>query len=457
MTFPAQVSYKHLAMRALGIEIPVAEDRSWESLARPLQQRNDGWSWSGQLPPPGNWRIWLFLAGRGAGKSWTGAQAVCRVARERPGCRIALVARTSADARDVMVEGVSGIVAVSPDDFMPNYEPSKRRVTWPNGSMATTFSADKPDQLRGPQHHFAWADELAAWHYAEAWDHLQFGLRLGANPRVIITTTPRPTSIIREMVEEARTGDEVVLTTASTWDNAHNLSRNALDALRKRYEGTQLGRQELYAEILDSVEGALWTREIIERSRRSSLMPGHTETPGLARIVVGVDPATTSEEDSSETGIVVSAIDSRGHGYVLDDRSLRASPRQWAQIAIAAFDEWQADRVIVEVNQGGEMVSHTLRTERTTIPITAVRAARGKMARAEPVSALYEQGRISHAGAFPELEDQMCTWVPGEPSPDRMDAMVWCMHHLFPMRLPASRAIARNFYRRQDRRVRPRQ
>lgn len=348
-----------------------------------------------------------------------------------PGSRGALVARTAADTRDVLVEGESGILAVSPPWFMPVYEPSKRRVTWPNGSTATLYSADKPDLLRGPQHHWAIADELAAWRYPEAWDMLMMGLRLGSRPRVLIATTPRPTKIIRELLKDPN----CVVTRGSTYENRSNLAPAFFAQVIRRYEGTRLGRQELYAEVLDDVPGALWTRDVLDGSRVS-------QHPTLVRIVVAIDPAVTAvEEDSNETGIVVAGIDEQDHGYMLEDLSGIYSPAQWAEIAVLAYDRWQADRMIAETNQGGDMVEHTVRTagrelaeqgKRKTrnVSFNQVRASRGKHTRAEPVSALYEQQRIHHVGMFPELEDQMCTWVPGEDSPDRMDAAVWAFTEL---------------------------
>lgn len=320
-----------------------------------------------------------------------------------------------------MVEGESGILAISPPWDRPLYEPSKRRITWANGATATTYSADEPDRLRGPQHDAAWADELAAWRYPDAaWDNLQMGLRLGTDPRAVVTTTPRPTSLIRSLVADPSTA----ITRGSTFDNSANLASSTLAHLRRKYEGSRLGRQELYAEILDDAPGALWKRDNIDGLRV-------TATPAdLVRVVVAVDPAATSGEDADETGIIVAAIAGNGHGYVLADRSLRGTPLEWATAAVRAFGEFTADRIVAEVNQGGEMVTHVLRTVDRNVPISTVHAARSKHTRAEPVAALYEQGRIHHVGSFPQLEDQMCAWVPGEQSPDRMDALVWAFTEL---------------------------
>lgn len=365
------------------------------------------------------------MAGRGFGKTRTGAEWV-RAQVERHGRkRIALVGRTSADVRDVMVEGPSGILACCPPWFRPIYEPSKRRLTWPNGAVAITYTADKPDQLRGPQHDGAWADELAAWRFLDAWDQLMFGLRLGDDPRVVVTTTPRPIALVRELIK-ART---TVLTIGSTYENKSNLAKPFLDHIVKKYEGTRLGRQELQAEVLDDVPGALWKLAQIDKNRVSI-------TPSAPiRIVVAVDPPGST----AECGIVVCAEGQDGQGYVLDDRSIAGTPAEWSAAVVDAFATWNADCIVAEVNQGGDMVEHTIRTVRDAkdnpiglnLPIKRVWASRGKQTRAEPVSALYEQSRIKHVGAFPELETQMCNWVPGETSPDRMDALVWGFTELF--------------------------
>jgi phage terminase large subunit-like protein len=379
------------------------------------------WARPDQLLPDGEWAIALALAGRGWGKSRTGAEWVReQVEKERAG-RIALIAPTSADVRDVMVEGESGLLAVFPPAERPHYEPSKRRVTFASGAIATTYSADEPDRLRGPQHDGAWADEIASWRYPEAWDMLMFGLRLGDHPQVVATTTPRPTPLIKNLA--GRTDGTVYVVRGSTFDNAANLSPSALAELRRRYEGTRLGRQELYAEIIDDVEGALWTRQSLEdcRVRQSDL-------PAFTRIVVGVDPSG----GVAETGIVVAGLGTDQHGYILDDCTAGGSPNAWGEAVIDALDKYEADRIVAEVNQGGAMVSSTLRTVRDNAPIRTVRAARGKQARAEPVAALYEQRRVHHVGAFPQLEDQLASWEPtsGAPSPDRLDALVWALTDL---------------------------
>lgn len=405
--------------------------RTWKLWARP-----------NQLEPTGPYTTWLILAGRGYGKTRTGAETVNDWVKTGQCKRIALVAEDSADARDVMVEGESGIMACSTRDFIPKYEPSKRRLTWPNGAVATLFSAEDFDSLRGPQFDGAWCDELCKWRYAqEAWDNLQFGLRLGQHPKQIVTTTPRPIKLLKDIIARSDT----VVTRGNTRDNLVNLAPPFVTAVINRYEGTRLGRQELDAEILDDVPGALWTRTNIEELRirpRDSVTP--VVLPDFLRIVVSVDPAITSGEAANETGIIVTAVDARGRGYVLEDCSLAGSPDEWGKVVVEAYDRWGADMVVYESNQGGEMVASVIRScavdikakgLRSTdfIPMTAVHASRGKYARAEPVSALYEQKKVHHVGTFPQLEDQMVEYIPGAPlgySPDRMDALVWGLTHL---------------------------
>jgi phage terminase large subunit-like protein len=378
-----------------------------------------------QLPPPGDWRVWLLLAGRGFGKTRTGAELVRARVGAHTARRIALVAPTAADARDVMVEGESGLLAIAPPADRPLYEPSKRRLTWPNGAVATLFSADEPERLRGPQHDFAWCDELAAWRYPEAWDMLMFGLRLGDDPRAVVTTTPRPTRLIRALLADPK----VVTTRGATAENRANLAPAFLDQIVKRYQGTRLGRQELDAELLDDMPGGLWQRGIIEATRTST-------APQFSRVVVAIDPAVSASEHADETGIIAAGRDSNGHGYVLADASGRYAPAEWARIAIAAYGARQADRIVAEINNGGDMVEATLRMIDPNVPFSAVRAARGKVARAEPVAALYEQGRIHHIGTFAQLEDQMCSFTSDFDrttagySPDRVDALVWAFTEL---------------------------
>ena len=330
------------------------------------------------------------------------------------------MAPTAADTRDVMIEGESGILGISPPRFKPLYEPSKRRLTWPNGAIATTYSADEPDRLRGPQHDLAWVEELAAWRYPDAWDMLMFGLRLGANPRTVVTTTPRPTRLVRELVKQESTHT----TRGSTYENRANLAPAFFEKIISKYEGTRLGRQELYAEILDDVPGALWTRAGIPISAEP--------LPDLSRVVIGVDPAVTSGEDSDMTGIIAAAVDATGHYHVLADRSCRLTPDGWARRVITLYDELGADRIVAEVNNGGDLVEATIRTISKSASYKKVHASRGKRVRAEPIAALYEQGRVTHRPGLADLEDQMVTFLPegNDGSPDRVDALVWALTEL---------------------------
>ena len=386
------------------------------------------WARPDQIAPPWNWSTWLIMAGRGFGKTRSGAEWTCERA-DLGGRRIALVGATAADVRDVIVEGESGILAIAKPGKRPIYEPSKRRLTWPNGSMATTYSADEPERLRGPQHTDAWGDELGAWRYPDALDQLELGLRLGDDPRMVITTTPKPIKMLKELI--IREGKDVAVTRGSSYANLANLSPKFIDKIIRRYEGTRLGRQEINAELLDDVPGALWARTRIEGLRISK-----EQLPSLSRIVVAIDPAVTSGEDADETGIIVAGLDRNGHGYVLDDLSGQYQPLEWAAKAIEAYKKYSADRIVAEVNNGGEMVEATIRMVDPNAPYKAVRASRGKVIRAEPVSALYEQGRIHHVGTYADLEDQMCSFTTDFDrteagySPDRLDAMVWGFHEL---------------------------
>ena len=379
------------------------------------------WARPDQLPPVGEWRTWLILAGRGWGKSRTGAEWVRAVVASGAARRVALVARTAADVRDVLVEGESGILACCPAHERPTWEPSKRRLTWPSGAIATTYSADEPDQLRGPQHDAAWCDELAAWRYPDAWDQLQMGLRLGSDPRVVVTTTPRPTPIVRALASSPTTR----ITRGRTADNARNLAPGVVAALTARYGATRLGRQELDGEILDDAPGALWTWAMIEAGRVAV-------APALQRVVVAIDPAVTSHEGSDETGIVVAGLGWDGRVYVLADVSGRYAPTEWAHVAVAAYRTHRADRIVAEVNNGGDMVTSVLRMVDAAAPVRTVHASRGKAVRAEPVAALYEQGRVSHVGVLSRLEDQLTSWEPSSSrgSPDRLDALVWALTDL---------------------------
>ena len=411
------------AIDAVGVDAvlkaipPQLHDRlrhDWKSWARPEQ-----------LAPPGNWRTWLILAGRGYGKTRAGAEFVRGEAESGRASRIALVAPTAADARDVMVEGESGILAIAPNWCRPVYEPSKRRITWPSGALATVYTADEPERLRGPQHDRFWCDEPASWRYPDAWDMLQFGMRLGESPRGVVTGTPKPIKLIRDLVKSPT----CVVTRGSTFDNAPNLAPAFLDAIRAKYEGTRLGRQELYAEILDDVPGALWTRANVDALRVD-------KHPDLARVVVAVDPSGGHTEDNDEQGIVVVGLGVDGHAYVLSDRTCRLSPDGWGRRAITAYGDYSADRIVYEQNYGGEMCEHVLATSAKAAGVRVatkmLHASRGKVQRAEPVAALYEQGRVHHAGAFNELEDEMCMFTPlgFDGSPNRVDALVWAVTEL---------------------------
>lgn len=378
------------------------------------------WARPEQLTPPGEWNVWLILSGRGWGKTRTGAEDVKAYGLAHPECRIAIVAPTFADARDTCVEGDSGLLSVLPRGALKKYNRTLGELELTNGAHYKLFSAAQPDRMRGPQHHRAWCDELAAWEYTQdAWDQLMFGLRLGMRPQVIVTTTPRPKHLLYELLARP----DVRVTRGSTFDNAANLAPPALESLRARYAGTRLGRQELAGEILDDTPGALWKRDAIEAQRVTKL-------PDLKRVVVAIDPAVTSGEGSDETGVIVAGLGVDGHGYVLDDRSRRATPDAWAREAVAAYHSRKADRIVAEVNNGGDLVALTIRTVDASVAYKAVHASRGKQARAEPVAALYEQGRIHHCGAFPDLEDQLTTWTQGDASPDRLDALVWAVTEL---------------------------
>jgi len=410
-----------LPSSSLAAQLADALESSWGALARP-----------NQLPPPGDWGVWLLLAGRGFGKTRVLSEMANGWATSGQAKRIAVVAATAADARDVMVEGQSGILECAPAFCRPTYQTTRRRLEWPNGAIATLYSAEEPDPLRGPQHDGAVCDELASWRDPSAWDMLMFGLRLGQNPRVVIATTPRPTKLVRQLL--AREGRDLVVTRGSTYENRANLAPGFFNQIVSRYEGTRLGRQEINAEVLMDVPGALWSLDSIDAARRE-------HAPDLARVVVAVDPAASSHEGSDETGIVVAGKDDRGHGWVIEDLSGRYEPAGWAKAAINAYFRHSADRIVAEVNNGGDMVENTLRTLDANVSYTAVRASRGKITRAEPIAALYEQGRVHHVGGFPELEDQMTGFTADIDrgkmgSPDRVDALVWALTELIVERVP---------------------
>jgi predicted phage terminase large subunit-like protein len=362
------------------------------------------------------------MGGRGAGKTRTGAEWIA--AQVRAGAsRIALVGETYEDAREVMIEGESGLRAVGAPWERPAYEPSRHRLVWPSGAVAHVFSAEDPDGLRGHQHEAAWADEVCKWQRAEAaWSNLQLGLRLGARPRQVVTTTPAPSRLIRELLAAPTTA----VTRSTTYDNKGALADAFLSEIARAFEGTALGRQELMGELVESRTGALWDRAAIEAARVRA-------APPLARVVVAVDPPATSGAGADECGLVVAGVGEDGIAYVLEDASMGGlSPAGWAERAVRLYRAHEADRIVAEVNQGGEMVEAVIRMADPSVPVRPVRASRGKRVRAEPVAALYERGRVRHAGAFPMLEDQLCafTGAPGEASPDRLDALVWALTDL---------------------------
>jgi len=378
---------------------------SWPTIARPAQ-----------LPPSGVWRTWLILAGRGWGKTRTGAETIAGWVRDGRSRRIALVGQTNADVRDLMVRALRKAAGPGVE-----YTESKHhRLAWPNGAEALGFSAEEPDSLRGYEVDTAWSDETAAWTYSDAWDQLQFGLR-APGARQIVTTTPRPVRVIRDLIADPTT----VVTRGRTLDNAANLDPATLRYYRARYEGSRLGRQELEAEVLDDIEGALWSRDRIDALRVAA-------APALVRIVVAIDPAVSSSEDADETGIVVAGKGIDSDGYLLADLSGRYTPDGWARAAVGAYRTFEADRIVAEVNNGGEMVEATIRTVDPAVPYAAIHASRGKRVRAEPIAALYEQGRIHHVGAFGPLEDQLCSALPdgGTGPDDRLDALVWAFTEL---------------------------
>lgn len=405
-----------------------------------------------QLPPPGDWFVWLILAGRGWGKSRTAAEWCLAKARRYPGCRIALVASTASDTRDTMIEGESGLLnCADPEELRGGsidnaWNRSLGELFLGNGSRFKTYTSERPRKLRGPQHHFAWADEAAFWTDAykgpitdTTWSNLVIGTRLPKMPgwddeyktQIVIATTPRPVALLRTTDEHpARRGlmqrETTIMTRGKTVDNLANLSENYRAQVVAPLVGTRLGRQELDGELLDERDDALWSRTTIDETRVDPDL-----VPDLVRIVVGVDPAVTDGESAAETGIVVVGASRDGHGYVLADYTLRGSPKQTMKQVVDAFHRHKADRVVAEVNNGGDYIGTLLHTIDPNIPYRKVTATRGKAVRAEPVSALYEQRRVHHAGSFPQLEDQMVTWAPmDEVSPDRMDALVWAITDL---------------------------
>lgn len=433
-----------LALRKLTEDQATALRYDWAFWGRPDQHEPESFR-------DGTKKVWFIRAGRGYGKTRTGAETTRGRVRSGKAGRIAIVAPTAGDARDIMIEGESGLLRVHPDWERPHYEPSKRRVTWDNGATATVFSADEPDRLRGPQYDFVWGDEPASWRFGEeAWDNIEFGLRLGRHPQALLTGTPRPLPWLKAIMND----DETVVTTGSSFRNLANLAESFIRRILKKYEGTRLGLQELHALVLEDVEGALWRRSMIDADRvrwketESGLV---LPVPDLDVVVVAVDPAGTSGADADETGIIVAGrTGSRdeGHAYVLGDYSLRGTPIEWAQAVLDAYDRHQADKIIAEVNMGWDLVVANIHALRPRVKVEKVTAKRGKKLRAEPVSTLYEAHRVHHVGMLDSqqahvgtdgkiegeegLETQMCEWVPGESdgSPDRVDALVYAITDL---------------------------
>lgn len=396
-------------------------------MKREFHARWDAWAHGGQLAPPGDWRVWLIRAGRGFGKTRAGSEWVSELAQAAPDGRFALVGATLDEVRRVMIEGRSGLIATARADRRPVWRASARELRFPSGAIAFAYSADSPEGLRGPEHHAAWCDELGKWGRGgeAAWDNLAMGLRLGERPRVLVTTTPRPTRLMRRVMALPAT----IETRGRTRDNPH-LPASFVAAMEAEYGGTRLGRQELDGELIDDVAGALWTRAMIEACRGRKPRPGN-----LVRVVVGVDPPASAEGDAC--GIVAVALDGDGMGHVLADASVAGlSPEGWARAVAKCAAKHGADKVVAEKNQGGDMVRSVLHAAEVSLPLKLVHASRGKTARAEPVAALYENGRVKHAGRFPELEDELCGLAagggyegPGR-SPDRADALVWALTEL---------------------------
>jgi phage terminase large subunit-like protein len=388
------------------------------------------WAHRGQLPPPDGWHTWLIMAGRGYGKTRAGAEWVRAIAEKDPTARIALVAASLGEARRVMVEGESGLLAIARPAARPVYEPSKRELRWPRGAIATLYSAGEPESLRGPQHSHAWCDEIAKWDVAgeraqSAWNNLLLGLRLGDDPRAVCTTTPRPVPLMRRLLAQP----EVVVSRGKTADNKDNLPSGFVRQITVEFGRSLLGRQELEGELIEEIEGALWSRELLESCREEG-----ASVPDK-RVVIGVDPPASAEGDAC--GIIVCALGEDDVARVVADCSVRRpTPEKWARAVAAAAGAWKADRVVAEANQGGAMVRSVLQAADITLPVSLVHASRGKAARAEPVTMLYAGGKVRHAGQFPELEDELCGLMaaggyegPGR-SPDRADALVWAISEL---------------------------
>ncbi len=419
--------------------------KTWpDDLKAHLLHRWPIWAREAQLPPIDDWTNWLLLGGRGAGKTRAGSEWIRALATGDPAfvtapvSHIALVGETYAAAREVMVEGESGLLSVHHAGDRPNWISSRRRLEWSNGAVAQIFSAEDPDALRGPQFGAAWADELAKWRNAdETWNMLQFGLRLGDYPRQVITTTPRPIRLLKNILEDNRT----VVSRMRTHENASNLASGFLDRVVGKYLGTRLGRQEIDGEIIDDRLDALWQRDLLDRYRCET-------APHLKRVVVAVDPPVTGTVKSDACGLVVAGIGEDQRAYILQDKTLSAvSPEKWVNMTFELYKKFEADCVVIETNQGGDLAESVLRHIAPNLPIRQVKATRGKWLRAEPVAHLYERGLVSHVGSLPELEDEMCDFglegLSSGKSPDRMDALVWALTDLMlnARNLPRARAI----------------
>lgn len=378
------------------------------------------------MPIEGDWNVWLILAGRGFGKTHTGARDAALYALKNPNTQVAVVVPTFGDLRRVAFGGPSGMLQFIPKELLldgrgQGYNSTAAEIRLFNGSKIMGFSATEPDRLRGPQFHRAWCDELAAWRYPETFDQLMFGLRLGRDPRCVITTTPKPTPLIKNLLKRTN----VCVTRGTTFENVDNLAPAAIQQLEEKYGNTTLGRQELYAEVIEGLEGALWSYELLEETRVNK-----DALPEMRKIVIGIDPAVTSGEGSDETGMVVCGQGVDGRFYVIDDLSLKDTPDGWMRKAVGAYYKYEADVIIAETNNGGDLVQSLLRTIDKNVPYRKVHASRGKLTRAEPIAALYEQKKVSHVGIFAKLEEQLCFYTGDDKSPDRLDALVWALTEL---------------------------
>lgn len=423
-------------LRAMGQDVTSVLAKLDPKKAEELMHTWHFWARPQQIAPVGEWNTWFVNAGRGFGKTRAGVEWV-RENLKKGVKRVAVIAATNSDIERTIVKGESGFLNCcwAGDKThkgvllgAPEWSPTKRTLTWANGAQVQAFSAEEPERLRGPQFEIAWADELAAWNRdRDTWDMLQFCLRLGKHPQVCVTTTPKPTKLVRDILKNPKT----VVTYGSTFDNSANLASTYIEAVKTQYEGTRLGRQELYAEVLDEASGALWNRQLLQTCEVEVDNPVEFAQT-LARVVVAVDPAVSANAESDMTGVVVAGQDVNGVCYILQDATDRFTPEGWAARAIELYHEYGADRIVAERNQGGEMVRYTFKTVDETIPIKLVHASRGKFARAEPVSALYERGRVKHVKGLDALEDQLVQWCPlgSIGSPDRLDAMVWAVTEL---------------------------